>query len=628
MLQELCHLAQREKLIGDPAFEVKPIAWIIELTAEGKMIGGFSGTHQPLPVPEGKKPPRKSKEEVKKFTVPRQFVLETGGTRTSGDYAYFLVDKSDYVLGCGLSAKAGLVPEGKPQVRQRLFLEKVRAAFDATREPKLEAVVKFLETVQETGLPVDLPEKAAPGDLFGFVVRPDLDEFVQDLPLVQNYWRELCSSRTEEGDRDWTCLVTGEAMDAPALFPMVKRVPGGQALTGLVSFNAPAFESYGWRSNENAPVSSAAAQAAAVAMNRLLDAAFQRQDGEVLQKRHIRLSSDTVACFWAKEAAGDQIADELTAGLQADPGGKAGELWRSVWKGKRPSELDRTKFYAVTLSGAQGRAIVRDWYETTVGEVQESLAFYFGELLLPPNTYPPKNKPLPPQYGLRTIQESLAVSGKADNVPSKYIAALFATAIDKRLRYPAVLLPLALERMRAEIGRTEWIDSFRRDARTALIKAILIRNHQHTFANPMNYSEKDPAYLLGCLFACVERMQYLALGDVNASIANRYFAAASSTPLVIFNRLMSDLTSHYLKKAKRRKPGSARYVDNLIHEINSFISDGKPGGIAYPPRLTPVQQGLFMIGYHSQKHEFLRKKADVEEETSPEGSEATEASQS
>jgi hypothetical protein len=95
MLQELCQLATREKLIGDTAFEVRPIAWIINLKANGDFIS-MSGTHEPEPVPEPKKgaKPKKPKEVAKKFTIPRQFNPDTGGTRTSGDYAYFLVDRA------------------------------------------------------------------------------------------------------------------------------------------------------------------------------------------------------------------------------------------------------------------------------------------------------------------------------------------------------------------------------------------------------------------------------------------------------------------------------------------------------------------------------------------------------
>lgn len=615
MLQELCHLAERERLIGDAAFEVKPIAWIIELTPDGKMIGDFSGTHQPVLVADGKKSPKKPKEEVKKFTVPRQFVLETGGTRTSGDYAYFLVDKSDYVLGCSLGAKAGIPPEGKLKNRHQLFIENIRNAVAATKESRLEAVVKFLEQIHQNGLPIDLPEKASAGDLFAFVVRPDLDEFVHDHPAVQKYWRELCSNEIVSLEQNWTCLITGESMNSPVLFPMVKRVPGGQASTGLVSFNSPAFESYGWKSNENAPVSSRSSQAASVAMNRLLDPAFQRQDGVVLQRRNIRLSPDTVACFWAKEANGDETANSLQSVLQADSSGQAGELWDAVWRGKAPEKLDASKFYAVTLSGAQGRAIVRDWYETTVGKVQESLAAYFSELALSPNTFPAKNKSLPPQYALRVIQESLTVSGKADDLPSKFATELFAAAIDKRLRYPSALLPLALERMRAEAGRREWIDSYRRDARTALIKAILIRNHHHPhLTESMNYPDKVPAFLLGCLFACVERMQYLALGEqINVNLSNRYFAAASSTPLLVFNNILSNNETHYFKKAARRKKNAAWAVNRKILQIQAVYGEKKIDG--YPSRLNPIEQGLFMIGYHTQKGEFLQKKAGADAES-------------
>lgn len=617
MIQELAHLADRENLIGDPAFEVKPIAWVIELKKNGEMIGNFSGTHQPVPVPEGKKPAKKPKEEIKKFLIPRQFVLESGGTRTSGDYAYFLVDKSDYVLGCGLGAKAKIPPEGKLKVRHRLFIEKIRAAYSATKDPALEAVVKFLEDIHENGLPVDLPEKATAGDLFAFIVRPDIDEFVHDHSVIKDYWKKQCAGSEPSGELDWTCLVSGETMGSPSLFPMVKRVPGGQALTGLVSFNSPAFESYGWKSNANGSVSPAIAQAASVAMNRLLDPAFQRHDGKVLQPRNFRISEDTIACFWARDAEGDEVADSLAANLQVDTGGAPGKLWRSVRKGKKPEKLDATKFYAVTLSGAQGRAVVRDWYETTVGEVQESVHEYFKQLALPPNTVAPKNKPQPSHYRFNVLLESLTASGKGSDVPSKYAAELFAAAINKKLRFPSSILPVALERMRSKAGDTDWAASYRRDARTALIKAILIRNYKQDFSNPMTYSDKSQAYLHGCLFACIERMQYLALGDVNATITNRYFATASRTPLAILNRLMEDLNGHYFKKAKRRKPGGAFKVMRTVGEIMSLLPDG------FKSHMTPEEQGLFMVGYHTQKHEYLPKKGS-DEEPSDEEAEVSE----
>lgn len=631
MLRELCQLAAREKLIGDTAFEVRPIAWIINLKANGDFIS-MSGTHEPEPVPEPKKgaKPKKPKEVAKKFIIPRQFNPDTGGTRTSGDYAYFLVDKSDYVLGCALEAKAKQPPKDAKLInRHQLFISKVRDCFEATQSVQVKAVLTFLERIHAEGLPEDLDKKTAPGDLYAFVVRPNVDEFVHDLPEVQTYWRKFCGGGADKADgQDWSCLITGKAMGAPPLFPMVKRVPGGQAQTGIVSFNSSAFESYGWSSNANAPVSAEAAQAAGIAMNRLLDPAFQTQDGKVLQKRHIRISEDTVACYWAAADSGDEVADGLPAALQADPGGRAGALWRAAWRGKMPPTLDKTQFYAVTLTGAQGRAIVRDWYETTVGDVQASLATYFAQLDLQANTPPGKDKELPPQYGLRILQECLVPSRKADDLPSKYATELFAASINRKLKFPSSLLTLALDRMRAEVGRDDWIDSYRRDARTALIKAILIRNHQqHDLTPTMNDKNDKPGYLLGRLFACIERMQYLALDQVNASITNRYFSSASSTPRLVFPALLDSLEKHYFKKAQRKKPGSAFMVQRHVCEIQTLFGQVMDPEQGYPARFTPLEQGLFMVGYHTQRGLYLPRK-DKATGATPEDSNTEETTDS
>ena len=625
MLQELCHLAEREQLLGDTAFEVRPVAWIIELKANGDFIG-FSGTHQPQKVAEAKKgaKPKKPKEFAKKFVIPRQFNPKTGASRTVAPFPYFLVDKCDYVLGLHPGAKARELSENEDtRERHRLFIEKVEACHLSTGVVELSAVLTFLRAVQSGGLTVDLPENLKAGELFGFVVRPAIDEFVHDMPPIQEYWRRISSGLSSEECGELSCLVTGEILEETKKMPLL-AFPGMQNRIGLVSFNKPAFESYGWDSNANAPVSAEAAQAAAVAMNRLLDPAFQKQDGKVLPRRSLRISEDTVVCFWAKEASGDEVVDGLPAALQADTGGKAGELWRAVWRGKLPRTLNPTKFYAVTLTGAQGRAIVRDWYETTAGEVQASVAKYFEQLELEPNTYPAKGKELPPAFSLRTLQESLTPSRKADDLPSKYAAELFAACINQRLRFPSSLLGMALERMRAEAGRDEWLDSYRRDARTGLIKAILIRNHNQHLTPTMDETNTQPGYLLGRLFACIERMQYLALGDVNAGVAARYFAAASTTPRLVLTSLVRDFEGHYFKKAQRKKEGAAWKTYRDACAIQTEFGKVMKAAEGYPARLSPAEQGLFMVGYHTQRGAYLPRKEKAAATDTPQEPDAPE----
>lgn len=629
MLQELCHLAEREQLVGDTAFEVRPVAWIIQLKANGDFIG-FTGTHQPEELPEPKKgaKPKKPKEFAKKFMIPRQFNPISGSARTGPPFAYFLVDKCEYVLGCVPGTKRGLViTTDELRIQHDKFIQKTQACFDATKVAEVGAVLKFLNDVHFKGLPVDLPDKAKDGDRYAFVVRPYLDEFVHELPAVRDYWRDQCTTPLLGSYEDpLQCLVTGQSIQSVKKVPLL-GFPGLQNKIGIVSFNKTAFESYGWHENANAPVSADAAQAAAVALNRLLDPAFQRQDGKVMLRRNIRISEDTVACYWAKEASGDELADSLSDIVQGDDGGKPRALFAAVWKGKPPEKLDPTRFYAVTLTGAQGRAIVRDWYETTVGEVQASVAKYFEQLALEPNTHPAKGKGLPPVFSLRTLQECLVASHKPDDLPSKYATELFAACINQRLRFPSSLLGVALERMRAEAGDDEWLDSYRRDARTGLIKAILIRNYNQHLTPTMDETNNQPGYLLGRLFACIERMQYLALGDVNAGVAARYFAAASTTPRLVLTNLVRDFEGHYFKKAQRKKEGAAWKTYRDACDIQTRFGQVMKESEGYPARLSPAEQGLFMVGYHTQRGAYLPredKAAAAETAQEPDAAESGE----
>lgn len=622
MLRELYELAAREELVGDSAFEVKPVAWIISLAKDGDFLG-YVSTHSPAPAKgKGKAKP---KDIAKKFIIPRQFVLESGGTRTRAPYAYFMVDKSDYVLGCAPDGKAHQPAKDEKMIeRHQLFIDRIAECYKETQLPQLAAVLAFLRSVQTSGLPEALPKKSAAGDLFAFEVEPNPVGHVHEMAEVRDYWRKLC----QKGGADSTglqCLITGENIIAPSLFPMVKQAPGANALAGVVSFNKPAFESYGWKSNANAPIAADAGQAAAVALNRLVDPAFQRQDGKVLPKRHYRLP-DTAICFWSRGKKGESLADDLTALIDADDAGKVGDAFHSIWRGVAPlADLDGDEFYGVTLNGVQGRVIVRDYWESSTADALKSMAEYFKQLSLPPNTAPAKGKDPSPNYGFRRLRECLTSTGKADDLPDQISSGIFTAFINRKRRFPDSLLATALERMRAEASGGDWIDSTRRDARTALIKAILIRNHHQTIEPTMNEDNEQPGYLLGRLFACIEQMQYLALGgDLNKNIAARYFAAASSTPRLVFPALNQSLNTHYYRKALSRKPKLADDCLSVADQINGLMAKHLGTREPFPARLPLVEQGHFSIGYHVQRHAFSPPKKKIEKSNTPTSTEEPE----
>ena len=87
--------------------------------------------------------------------------------------------------------------------------------------------------------------------------------------------------------------MTGQQAPAARLHPSIKGVPGAQSSgAALVSFNAPAFCSYGHEQGENAPVSEYAAFAYTTALNTLL-----------ADRDHCRILGDTAVVCWAENAS-------------------------------------------------------------------------------------------------------------------------------------------------------------------------------------------------------------------------------------------------------------------------------------------------------------------------------------
>jgi len=601
ILQALYQLAQREQLMQDPDFEWKPIPWLIVVDDGGTLLQ-IRGTHSIAPHGEERKNPGKPRPTS--FSVPR----EPG--RTSGDRANLLVDKAEYALG---QDPAGRRSAKQLAARFTLFRARADACLDATGDPGVRAVCDFLGKLAGGDVAVALPEGCASNDLFAFVYANDVDCLVSSRPAVKDYWRSLRALPAGDASELRRCLVSGRLAPPVDKLPLIKRLPGaGTSGVALVSFNSNAFESYGWTGNANAPICREAAEACSTALNRLLDPAFPdaREPGQSLPKRHLRLSADTAVCFWAASPGAEEVTNLLLALLDADPG-QVEELYRSIWRGVPARVDDNSAFYALTLSGSQGRAIVRDWFESTVTEVATHLAVHFADLAIARNTPKPKDKDLGPAFPLRTLMKSLAVRGDEKAVPPALAGEVIRAALSGTL-YPLSVLQRALERWRAEIGQNGWSDLERRDARAALIKATLNRRrriHRSSTSYPevteaMDENNTEPGYLLGRLMAVVERMQATALGaDVNASVVDRYFGAASATPAAVFPRLLKNF-HHHARKAKDGDEPAVRRARRLEGEADRILAS-----VQSFPRFLPLdQQGLFIIGYHHQRHSFFQRR--------------------
>ncbi len=106
---------------------------------------------------------------------------------------------------------------------------------------------------------------------------------------------------------------------------------------------------------------------------------------------------------------------------------------------------------------------------------------------------------------------------------------------------------------------------------------------------------KDVAYLLGRLFAVLEKAQLDALGKINATIKDRFFGSASATPATVFPRLLR-LAQHHIEKSEY-----GHVSDRRIAEIMEHVG-------LFPKHMGIEDQGLFAIAYYQQKNALYKKK--------------------
>ncbi len=119
--------------------------------------------------------------------------------------------------------------------------------------------------------------------------------------------------------------------------------------------------------------------------------------------------------------------------------------------------------------------------------------------------------------------------------------------------------------------------------------------------------QPDPPYLLGRLFAVLERIQHQAQPGINATIRDRYYGAASTNPVSVFTTLLR-LKNAHLKKLSE---GQTVYFERMIGEVMAPLTD-------FPRQLALPQQGKFALGYYHQRQAFFARKEDSNDNSAQE----------
>jgi len=571
-------LAEREK-VSKIGWSNAKVSYALVLDAQGQLIEMIS-----LKVlsPDGKK------------SFPAQLWVPEQVKKASGIKSNFLCENASYFLGYD--------NKGKPDRTMQCFeaaKELHHEILDEIHNSNAERILKFFDiwdaeqaVSNEYIVPI-LKDLDAGANL---VFSDESGNYLHKDKEIADAWKRYKSEKSSDAEKE-RCLVTGELAPIAILHPSIKGIRGAQSSgASLVSFNAASSESYGkdGEQGKNAPVSELAAFKYGAALNYM-----------IADTKHVQYIGDTALVYWAEDA--DPIYQDIfSASLYGDDDTISDDELHAIMRqigtgGDFNADGMRVKysnkFYILGLSPNAARLSVRLFLQSEFGEMMQNLNTHNKrlEIVQPMGT----EKKLP----IWMLLNETANQNASNKTPPAPMAGAVLRSIILNLRYPESLYEMILLRIRAEHD-INW-------KKAAIIKAFFLKNSKENDKMrevlTVNVSEsKYEPYVLGRLFAILEMVQKTANPGIKATIRDKYFTSAASTPAHIFPILLS-LAQHHLKKMS---DGSSVYYDKLLTQVQNMIED-----VQYPARLNLNDQGAFYLGYYHEKQAlYTKSEKNVEEE--------------
>ena len=518
--------------------------------------------------------------------------MKAGGIAKS----HFLADSALVVALLGLEKEKD---KKKAQAKHSYFIDLLRQAQDAL--PALGRIAETLENPEYlsamrdrlNGLKARSTDKATLG--IGSRIVLDLDEW-------RDWWkgfraglktpaRAETKKNGKSGAGKVRCFATGELITPAATHPVkispladVGGLPGGDVLIG---FKQDSFCSYGFTQSANAAVSEASAVAYAESLNNLIKETGRRIAGaKVVHWFDKKTPQEDDPLAWLVEPP---ETEEKSARQ------RAGELLSAIREGRRPDLADNN-YFALTLSGAGGRVVVRDWMQGRFENLAGSIEAWFSDLSI---IHRAGGAPAPPPKFLAVLG---ALVRELKDLAAPVTVALWRAAVQNG-PIPYSIMAASLRRATLDVIK----DVPANHARMGLIKAYHIRRQrfsggatmENDIKSALNENHPHPAYHCGRLMAVLAALQRRALGDVGAGVVQRYYAAASSTPALVLGRL-TRMSQFHLNKLKT--PGLVYWYENRLASIWGKINNAPPASLSLE------EQSLFALGYYQELADLRTKK--------------------
>lgn len=615
--------------IPRPGWSKAKAAFALNLTEEGGLISVI-----PLKIEKVKG--KKTVWEAPELEVPQM------ATRTVGVVSNFLCDNSSYMLG--------IDNKGKPKRSLDCFQAAGKRHRDILKDADsaaAKAVAGFFtawqpECAAESAVLSEYLEEILAGANLIFSVN---GTYAQEDPAIVKAWENSLENGQESGgesekesgssqesgpesensqksekepggsrksgkpekeqDNRGICLVTGQRTEIARLHGAIKGVQGAQSSGAmLVSFNAPAFESYGKEQSFNAPVGTYAVFAYTTALNHLLS-----------DRRHTSTVGDTTVVCWSED--GEEAYQDAFMAV-SEPSSDNQEIVQGVFDNLQMGKAVHVpaveaalnmeqKFYILGLAPNAARISVRFFYRDSFGNILRHLKEHYDRMEI----IRPARDSMEYLGTWRMLQETVNKKSR-DKKPASNMAGAAFRAVMSGSRYPDSLYQAVLLRLKADQDNSDaGIYKITR-GRAAIIKAYLLRNgngKKEEITMALNEESQNTAYVLGREFSVLEAVQQDANPGINATIKDRYFNAACATPASIFPVLFKLKNSHIRKLGKGLQIDYEKLLGRLQDKISS---DGS--GPAYPRRLSLEEQGMFILGYYHQTQKRFEKKVKEENE--------------
>ena len=436
-----------------------------------------------------------------------------------------------------------------------------------------------------------------------------------------------------KGPEQVISLATGDLVAPASTHPQITELGdvGASSMgASFIGFDKDALQSYGFDKSANAAMSNESAAAYRAAMN------------TIFRDHSRRYGNVKIGCWFDSfvDPAENPIewleSPENSQDVRESYSAAADLL--EAWETGKKKKPTGVLFHMLILSGNAGRIIIRDWSTSELVKLVEAVDHWFRDFEIVRRD----------GAGTITGHKFYAIicsllrdpSGEMKTI-SALIVALWKAALNPLLPIPEAAVRMAMRRHRADLladsenpiapnharmGLIRAADSRSRriqkkiapnHARMGLIRAYLVRNRKDSHMKPyLNEDHPDVAYQCGRLMAILENLQYIALDGVNASVIQRFYNAAATTPNLVFARLMR-MGNVYIQKMKS---GLADIYKKRIEDIYTHISQD------IPKTFSLEQQARFDMGYFHQSAQ--NRKEREENKAAKEEREKTAASDS